>query len=189
MDREGVESEPISLIESNRQLARILEGLLFAAGHEGLTTAQIASILDLAPRQAEALCELLARIQETEQRAFRVCLIGGTWQLLTDPDLSPFLKKMATAPSLPNLSQAALETLAIVAIRQPVTRVDIDNIRGVKSDHPLGTLLTRGLITEMGRAEGPGRPILYGTSQAFMDYFGLKSLQDLQLPTQLLGIE
>jgi segregation and condensation protein B len=189
MDRESLEEDPIGLVDSNEELARTLEGLLFAAGHEGLTSEQIADVLDIAVNQVPRICNILDLLQENEARAFRLHMIGGTWQLLTQPYLSPFLKKMATAPSLPGLSQAALEILAIIAFRQPITRVEIDQIRGVKSDRALGTLLSRGLIVETGRAEGPGRPILYGTSKDFMDYFGLSSLQDIQLPMVNLEIE
>ncbi len=189
MDRENIEDVSIELLATNEQLARILEGLLFAAGNEGMTTTQIADVLEMTSDQAEVICRLLDEIQEKEKRAFRLQMIGGSWQLLTVPTLSPYLKKMATSPVLPGLSQAALEVLAIIAFRQPITRAEIDQIRGVKSDRSLGTLVSRGLIVETGRADAPGRPILYGTSKDFMDYFGLHSLEDLQMKFNHLGIE
>lgn len=179
MDPGALMDHPIELVESNRQLARILEGLLFAAGQEGMTPDQIAVTLDTTIDQAYQLIDILDLIQREEQRTFHIHLIDGAWQLFTVPELSPYLKKMSTTPTPTGLSQAALETLAIIAFRQPVTRMEIDEIRGVKSDRAISTLISRGLIHETGRSEGPGRPILYGTSKEFMDYFGLSSLHDL----------
>ncbi len=189
MDRESLVDEAIELLATNEQLARTLEGLLFAAGNEGMSTLQIAEVLEMTTDQAEMICQILDDLQDREKRTFRIHMIGGSWQLLTVPSLSPYLKKMATSPALPGLSQAALEILAIIAFRQPITRAEIDQIRGVKSDRSVGTLVARGLIVETGRADSPGRPILYGTSKDFMDYFGLHSLEDLELKFNQIGIE
>jgi len=115
----------------------------------------------------------LADRQAREQRMIRVVRIADTWQLVTHPDLSPYLRTLSLAPVPATLSGAALETLAIIAYKQPITRSQIEEIRGVKSEKPLGTLVARGLIEEVSRAEGPGRPYLYGTTKEFMDYFGL----------------
>ena len=110
--------------------------------------------------------------------------IAGGWQFLTDKDLAPYIEKLYN-PRSQQLSKAALETLAIVAYHQPVTRMEIDNIRQVKSDAVLGKLLEKSLVKEVGRLEGPGRPILYGTTREFLAAFNLNSLSELpELPEQ-----
>jgi segregation and condensation protein B len=104
---------------------------------------------------------------------------AGRVQLTTAPNLAPLIERFLGLEATARLSRAGLETLAIVAYRQPVTRPGIDAIRGVNSDGVLKSLLNKGLVQEMGRAEGPGRPILYGTTSAFLQHFGLSSMDDL----------
>lgn len=108
--------------------------------------------------------------------------IAGHYQLATLSEHAPYFEKLAYSPARASLSQAALETLAIVAYRQPITRVEIEEIRGVKSERAIHTLVNKELIEEKGRAEAIGRPILYGTTKSFLDYFGLGSLADLPQP-------
>lgn len=156
-----------------------LEGLLFAAGTEGLTDRQIASVFALRTDQVRYACERLFERQTQEQRMFRVVRMADTWQLVTHPELTPYLRELALAPTPATLSNAALEVLAIIAYKQPITRSQIEEIRGVKCEKPLGTLMARGLIEEVGRAEGPGKPYLYGTTKEFMDYFGIPSVNEL----------
>lgn len=158
----------------------VLEGLLFAAGTEGLTDKQLARVFRMGEAEAAALCETLYERQRREGRLFRVSRVADAWQLLTLSELAPYLWELALTPaSEQGLSQAALETLAIIAYNQPVTRIGIEEIRGVKSEKALGTLVARGLVRETGRAEGPGRPFLYGTTKEFLEYFGLPSLKEL----------
>lgn len=160
-------------------LKSIIEGLLFMAGDEGLNSKQIAEITE---QRQEIVMEALHDLQadmERSKRGIQIVAIAGLYQLTTLPDHAPYFERMAYSPSRSSLSQAALETLAIVAYRQPITRVEIEEIRGVKSDRAIQTLVNKDLIEETGRAEAIGRPILYGTTRAFLDYFGLASLAEL----------
>ncbi|CAH8714383.1 SMC-Scp complex subunit ScpB [Paenibacillus thiaminolyticus] len=160
-------------------LKSIIEGLLFMAGDEGLNSKQIAEITK---QRQEIVMEALHDLQadmERSKRGIQIVAIAGMYQLTTLPDHAPYFERMAYSPSRSSLSQAALETLAIVAYRQPITRVEIEEVRGVKSDRAIQTLVNKDLIEETGRAEAIGRPILYGTTRAFLDYFGLASLSEL----------
>ncbi|MHB1684444.1 MAG: SMC-Scp complex subunit ScpB [Bacilli bacterium] len=156
-----------------------LEGLLFAAGTEGLTDRQIAAVFDIDEALVKQMCLDLRDLQIREGRGFHIEQIADAWQLMTALELTPYLRQLALVPPPSALSQAALETLAIIAYRQPVTRAQIEDIRGVKSEKALGTLVARGLAQEIARAESPGRPFLYGTTADFLDYFGLGSARDL----------
>jgi segregation and condensation protein B len=112
--------------------------------------------------------------------------MAGTFQLATKKENAAYLKKLVDSPHTSALSQAALETLAIIAYKQPITRAEVEDIRGVKTERPLHTLMAKVLIKEVGRAEGTGRAILYGTTKEFLDYFGLKNLKELpQLPEKV----
>ncbi|WP_409346557.1 SMC-Scp complex subunit ScpB [Paenibacillus sp. MBLB4367] len=162
-----------------RQMKSIIEGLLFVSGDEGIESKQLADVLQL-PR--EIAVELVHELQADyirDERGLQIVEIAGTFQMASIPAHAPYFERLAHTPSRTNLSQAALETLSIIAYKQPITRVDIEEIRGVKSDRALHTLVAKELIEEIGRAEAIGRPILYGTTKQFMDYFGLGSLKDL----------
>ncbi|GMB07800.1 segregation and condensation protein B [Thermolongibacillus altinsuensis] len=157
----------------------IIEALLFASGEEGLSHKQIAAALEISEEEVSELIEQLKQAYEQEERGIMLVEMAGTLQLVTKKEYAPYLQKLVESPTTSSLSQAALETLAIIAYRQPITRAEIEEIRGVKSDKPLQTLLAKALIKEVGRAEGTGRPILYGTTKEFLDYFGLKTLDEL----------
>ncbi|OPG16609.1 SMC-Scp complex subunit ScpB [Ferroacidibacillus organovorans] len=165
--------------EEEVRLLNLLEGLLFAAGTEGLTAKAIAKGLLVSESLVPELCHRLTVLQEQSMRMLTCIKTADTWQLVTHKAVSPYLTRLAETPSQPGLSQAALETLAIIAYRQPLTRTMIEALRGVKSERAIGTLLARGLIEEMGRAEGPGRPYLYGTTRLFLDHFGISSPDQL----------
>jgi segregation and condensation protein B len=105
--------------------------------------------------------------------------LAGTYQLATKKENAAYLKKLVESPNTNTLSQAALETLAIISYKQPITRIEIEEIRGVKTERPLQTLMSKGLIREVGRQNGAGRAILYGTTKEFLDHFGLKDLKEL----------
>ena len=112
--------------------------------------------------------------------------LAGTYQLATKKENAAYLKRLVDSPNTSTLSQAALETLAIIAYKQPITRAEIEEIRGVKTERPLHTLMSKALIKEVGRAEGTGRAYLYGTTKEFLDYFGLKNIEELpQLPEKV----
>jgi len=165
----------------------IIEGLLFAAGDEGLDVREIADVLELDWRVVEELIEDMRGAYASENRGFRIAKVAGSYQLTTNPEHAPYFAKLAQAPTRGSLSQAALETLAIIAYRQPITRIEIDEIRGVKSDRALQTLTAKELIREAGRAEAVGRPILYETTKQFLQYFGLSGLKDLPDAEQVAG--
>lgn len=162
-----------------QMLKSIIEGLLFMAGDEGLNIKQISEITEQRPEVIEEAMNDLRADFERSKRGLQVVAIAGMYELATLPEHAPYFEKMAYSPSRSSLSQAALETLSIVAYRQPITRVEIEEIRGVKSDRAIQTLTNKGLIEEVGRAEAIGRPILYGTTKSFLDYFGLSTIKEL----------
>jgi segregation and condensation protein B len=169
-----------------QELKSVIEGLLFVSGDEGLEPKQIAEVLDLMQNEVVSLIDEMKEEFKTQKRGIQIIEMAGTYQLATKPEHAPFFEKLATSPSQATLSQAALETLAIIAYRQPITRSEVEEIRGVKSEKAINTLLSKSLIKEVGRKEGVGRPILYGTTEAFLDYFGLNSLNDLPpLPDEI----
>lgn len=158
----------------------ILESLLFVAGDEGLSLKQIASVLEVDEVKAsEVITELLQDYDHDENRGVTIVQLAGVFQLATKKEHAVYLKRLVESPGAAHLSQAALETLAIIAYKQPITRAEIEEIRGVKTERPLHTLSSRALIKEVGRADGTGRAYLYGTTKEFLDYFGLKSIQEL----------
>lgn len=162
-----------------QELKSIIEGLLFLAGEEGISVAQLAEVTE---QRKEIVNDALLDMKNSFERAGRglqVVQIAGNYQLATLPQHAPYFERLAYSPSRSSLSQAALETLSIIAYRQPITRIEVEEIRGVKSERAIHTLVNKDLIEEVGRAEAIGRPILYGTTKAFLDYFGLASLKDL----------
>jgi len=130
--------------------------------------------------QLTAALEELARDHEAANRSYRLACVAGSWQFVTQPEFAPWLKALVGHRLRPSrLSQPALETLSIIAYRQPITRAQIEQVRGVTVDGVMQTLLERGLVEQVGRAEVVGRPINYGTTGLFLEYFGLRSLEDL----------
>ncbi|OBZ17834.1 MULTISPECIES: SMC-Scp complex subunit ScpB [Bacillales] len=165
-----------------QKLKTIIEGLLFMAGDEGLTKRQLADILELDAELASDLVYDLQRDLEREGRGIQIAEVAASYRLTTHLEHAPYFERMAYTPTRSQLSQAALETLSIVAYRQPITRISIEEIRGVKSDRAIQSLVSKDLIEEVGRAEQIGRPILYGTTKSFLDYFGLPSIKELPEP-------
>lgn len=157
----------------------IVEALLFASGDVGLSISQIASVLDVTEFQVTDIIESLKEDYEGDERGVHIVEMAGVIQLATKKVHSDYLKKLVDSSSTHGLSQAALETLAIIAYKQPITRAEIEEIRGVKTERPLHTLVSKVLIKEVGRAEGSGRAYLYGTTKEFLDYFGLNSIEEL----------
>ncbi len=154
----------------------LLEGLLFVAPGP-VAPADLAKALEIAPEQVEAgLAELVANLAA---RGVRVQRIGSRVRLVTAPELGSAVQRFLGLALEPPLSPAVLETLAIIAYRQPVTKPQIELVRGVSADHAVRTLLARGLIEEVGRAEGVGRPILYAPTARFLEHFGLTDLASL----------
>jgi len=168
-----------------KSLKSIIEGLLFLSGDEGLSVRQIAEITEQRPELTGRALEELKEDYASEKRGLQVVQIAGNYRLATLPEHAPYFERLAYSPSRSSLSQAALETLAIVAYRQPITRVEIEEIRGVKSERAIQTLNNKDLIMEVGRAEAVGRPILYGTTKTFLESFGLATLQELPEPSSI----
>ena len=157
----------------------VLEGLLFVVGDEGLTINQIKDILDLEDEDAKRLIISLKEKYESTDRGIRIDFLGNTFKLTTKKEHKEYYQKLIENPETNVLSNAALETLAIVAYNEPVTRLMVDEIRGVSSRDMIRKLVAKGLVKETGRSELPGRPILYATTGEFLDYFGLASKEDL----------
>lgn len=160
------------------QQKRVVEALLFLS-EEPVKTDKIAKVLSTTPEEAYKRVLELEEELFSEGRGLQVFETAAGYRMGTRPELAPFLEKAFSEEVSSNLSNAALEVLAIIAYKQPVTRIDIESIRGVRCEHVLDNLLKRKLIRISGRKEGPGRPILYVTSADFLKYFGLKDLGDL----------
>jgi segregation and condensation protein B len=166
-------------------LKSVLEGLLFVSGEEGLSVKAMAEVVEMDPDVVSDVLQDLRQDLIRDGRGIRISETAGGFRLTSVPEHAPYLEKLAASPVRSQLSQAALETLSIIAYRQPITRIEIEEIRGVKADRAIQTLLARDLIEEVGRAEALGRPILYGTTKTFLDCFGLSSLEQLPDPNAL----
>jgi len=161
------------------ELKAIIEGILFVSGDEGVTVKQLCDILDLPEESVIHLLDELTYDYEHPVRGIRLLKSKDFYHLTTKPEHSLYFEKMLESPQSTRLSQAALEILAIIAYKQPITRVEIEEIRGVSSQRPLQTLVARSLIEEVGRKDTVGRPILFGTTKDFLTFFGLTSLDEL----------
>ena len=167
----------------------VLEGLLFVAGDDGISLEEASYILELGRSAVRQLLDELKKRLEDENSGLELLLTASHYKLVTKASLKSYIEKYAVSPYSSQLSQASLETLAIIAYKQPVTRVDIESIRGVQSSGSIQKLLLRDLIEEAGRLETPGRPKLYKTTAYFMDYFGLESLDALPDASDLFDLD
>ncbi len=165
--------------------SQIVEAVLFASDAP-LNAEEIARADDALDEDhvEEAIRSLQAEYADTD-RAFQIVELGEGYQILTRPDFAPYLERFDTVPRASRLSGPALETLAIIAYRQPIGRIEIEYIRGVGSSGVIRTLQDRGLVEVVGRGEGLGRPLLYGTTEHFLGHFGFRSLEDLPRPEEL----
>lgn len=157
----------------------ILEGLLFVTGEDGLTLEDIQKMLELTKEEAEKLIEDYKRDLESEQRGLRLVFLGNKYKLTTKEEHKEYYEILVDKVVSGNLSQSALETLAIIAYNQPITVGQIDEIRGVSSRDMVRKLLFRGLVDIYGKSDLPGRPMLYKTTDKFLDYFNLSSIDNL----------
>lgn len=162
----------------NDSLAGIVEAILYVAG-EPVPIDDLAHALDLTAIEMSVVIDELRTECELSRRGLRVNRYGGTVQMSIRPEYAPYVEHVLQPAQKQSLSQAALETLSIIAYRQPVTKADIEAIRGVKCDYSVQSLLNKQLICEVGRKEALGRPILYGTTETFLNHFGIESLVDL----------
>src|SRR6201996_1799501 len=187
------------------ELKFILESILFSA-QKPLSVKEIRDVLSNAAEADDAdatvkglkktkeddlvaALEQLAKDHEEAKRSYRVACVAGSWQFVTQPEFAPWLKALVGHRARPpKLSQPALETLAIIAYRQPLTRAEIEQVRGVAVAGVMQTLIDRGLVEQMGRAEVVGRPMTFGTTPAFLEYFGLRNLEELPAADELRRI-
>jgi segregation and condensation protein B len=187
------------------ELKFILESILFAA-QKPMTPRELRDVLSAAVIHAEgdetvkafkkskedevtAALEQLAAEHNAAARTYRLVCVAGAWQFVSQPEYAPWLKALVGHKARPpRLSAPGLETLAIIAYRQPLTRAEIEQVRGVAVDGVMQTLLERGLVEQLGRAEAVGRPMTYGTTPAFLEYFGLRSLDELPAADELRRI-
>lgn len=160
-------------------LVGVLEGILFVVGDEGVTLNQICEILEIDKEEAKNLLLSLKKVYESDDRGIRISYLGDAFKLTTKKEHKEYYKKLIENPESHTLSPAALETLAIIAYNQPITRVELDEMRGVSNTHMIRKLVAKGLIKEAGKSTMPGRPNLYATTSEFLDYFGLSSISDL----------
>ena len=167
------------------KVEQIVEATLFAS-QTPLTPADIVRADEsLSVESVEAAIQRLRQAYEESGRAFQVYQLGDGYQVLTKPEYAPYLERFDSVPRAPHLSPAALETLAIIAYRSPIGRIEIEDVRGVSASSVLRTLLDWELVEVVGRGEGLGRPLLYGVTRKFLEHFGLKDLSDLPSPEEL----
>lgn len=157
----------------------VLEGLLFVVGEDGLTIEQIEDVLNIDEESAKNLIRELKHDYEDESRGLRIDFLGNRFKITTKFEHKEYYQKLIENPETNFLSQAALETLAIIVYNEPITRIQVDTLRGVGSTSIIRKLVAKGFIKEAGRSDVPGRPILYETTHEFLDYFGLASIEDL----------
>lgn len=160
-------------------LVGVLEGLLFVLGDEGITLDQISSLLEISKDEAKELLLKLKQNYEKNDRGLRIRFLGNAFKLTTKEEHKEFYEKLVTDNKTTNLSNAALEVLAVIAYNEPITRLKIDEIRGVNSSQIVKRLVARGFVKVCGKDETIGRPNLYKTTNDFLDYFGLSSKEDL----------
>ncbi len=168
----------------------LLEGILFAMG-DSVDRSTLSEALEITPEEVDEAASRLAAELAESGRGLVLKRLGDSYQLSTAEDCYPALIRIAVRPKKPELTNVVMETLAIIAYKQPVTKQEIERIRGVSSDHAVNRLVEYGLVTEVGRANAPGRPILFGTSEEFLKRFRLSSVDELpdMSPERLAAIE
>src|SRR5690625_3510350 len=160
-------------------LKGVLEGLLFSTGHEGITVKQISDVLEVNQEKVNELINELTLDYKQENRGIRLSESPGSYYLTTKPEHNVYFKQLLNNSVQTKLSQAALETLAIIAYNQPLTRVEIENIRDIDSDRAVQTLVARSLIEDREKKDSIGKPILFGTTIDFLTFLGLSKIKDL----------
>lgn len=157
----------------------VLEGLLFISGDDGITLEQIKEILSVEEKEALELLDSLKEELKTAERGLSIKKYGNIYKFTTKEEHKKYYEKLSELSNFRNLSQSTLETLAIIAYNEPITRQQIDELRGVSSSQMVRNLVAKDFIKEVGRSESVGHPILYGITNQFLDYFGLSSIKDL----------
>lgn len=178
MSKTEVEQYEFEEVSSKPKIKSAIEALLFVSG-EPLTIKDLSNSIEVSPKTISNILNEMILDYEEEKRGIKLISINGEYQLVAKAENSDYIQKLLKKNKRQSLSQASLESLAIIAYKQPITRVDIDEIRGVKSESAIHKLLEKDLIKEVGRLEVPGRPILFGTTEEFLRQFGLKELNEL----------
>lgn len=160
-------------------LSSKIEALLFVAGDDGLTFKQLQFLTESETEELQSAINELSERYTFSISGIELRELAGIFQLVTKQEVAEIIQKLVDNPPVQALSQASLEVLAIIAYKQPITRIEVEDMRGVKSEKALQTLSAKGLVQELGRVEGTGRAILYGTTKEFLNYFGLKNLDEL----------
>jgi len=161
-----------------RKIKAIIECLLFVSG-DPVSLKDLSTVLDIDQNTLKKIINQLIDDYADNTRGIKIIEINGSYQLCSKPELYDYVEKLLKPRAKTGLSQASLETLSIIAYKQPITKSAIDEVRGVKSDACITRLLEKDMIKEVGRMEGPGRPILYGTTDTFLRLFGLKNINEL----------
>ena len=156
----------------------IIEGILFSMG-ESVELEKIASVIELDKKKTKALIEEMRKEWDDEGRGVSIMELDGSYQMCTRPEIYEYLIKIAKQPKKRVLTDVLLETLSIIAYKQPVTKMEIEKIRGVSSDHAVNKLVEYNLVCELGRLDAPGRPLLFGTTEEFLRSFGVQSIDEL----------
>ena len=157
----------------------ILEGILFVVGDEGIDVKNLCEIMEITDTEAKSLLMELKKNYEEDDRGLRISFLGEAFKLTTKQEHKKYYEKLVVNPETNKLSQAALETLAIIAYNQPITCPEVNEIRGVQTNQLIRKLVAKGLIKEDGKSDMAGRPNLYKTTSEFLDYFGLATIEDL----------
>ena len=157
----------------------VLEGLLFIVGNEGLSVDEISSIIELSKEETKELILELQTDYENEDRGIELKKLGEKYKLTTKEKNKKYYQKLTEVSDVRKLSQSALETLAIIAYNEPITRLEVDELRGVSSSQMIRSLIAKDFVKELGRKDVAGKPILYGITKEFLDYFGLSSKDEL----------
>ena len=160
------------------QLEAVVESLLFIAG-DAVPLSAIAQTIEMDKATAKAIVQSLADQYEAEQRGIRIVEFDGAYQMCTAAECFSYIRSMYRSPQRQGLTQSLLETLAIIAYKQPITKGQIEEIRGVSAEHAVSKLMEKKLVCEVGRLDAPGKPILLGTTDQFLRYFGFHSVQEL----------
>ena len=175
---EAEKTEPENVELTDEQVESIFEAILFTMG-ETVEIRKLAEVAGIDLRRAKKILQKMEEQYREQNRGIMLTQFDSAVQLCTKPETYEYLIKIAKTPKKLSLTDTVIETLSIIAYKQPVTRLDVENIRGVNCDHAINKLLEYDLITELGRLDAPGRPILFGTTEQFLRSFGVKSLEEL----------
>lgn len=161
-----------------QEMEAAIEAILFASG-DSVETARLAKALDCGAEEVRKVVHVMMDRFESQERGVRIVELNDAFQLCTKPEMYDYLVRIAKQPRKPELTDVILETLSIIAYKQPVTKLELEKIRGVKCDHAVNKLIEYNLVKELGRLDAPGRPLLFGTTEEFLRCFGVQSISDL----------